>query len=84
MRWKCPACGNTNKDRMTTNSFQPSHPDLSVLCLKRCAAEDSTLGAEYWEENPDTQPVCGNEWHPNWDQGDEEEEQSSDPWVLKW
>jgi hypothetical protein len=63
--YKCPWCGNTNRGLMQDNGQRPNSPDLTLLCVAPMAAELTVHGAIFWDEFPDKEPTCGEQWDPN-------------------
>jgi hypothetical protein len=63
--YECPACGNKNPNYFTDNGLNEGHPDFTLMCVLPCDVTQSTIDWEYWNENQDQHPICGNQWNPH-------------------
>ena len=63
--YKCPWCGNVNRGLMQDNGCKPNDEMFTLLCVAPMPADQTVFGAIYWDEFPDQEPVCGEQWEPN-------------------
>lgn len=63
-RWKCPNCGNTDRDKIETNApdLPDNHPDLGLLCVARVKPEDCAFPEEPGELDANGLAVCAWQW----------------------
>ena len=62
----CPHCGNSNPDLLQDNGCSPTDPDLTLLCVKPCTPEESSLD-DFDRADPTDREKCYMQWEPNSD-----------------